>query len=147
MNQYYVWPDYISQTVNVAKIVYENQSFYVARRSGSDALLCIRRQYLPYADDAAWRPRESTNRLGWNVYGALHLDAAVVKGKKELAACRYQWWLKFNQAAINTAKNRISIAKSCIVELEQELAEQRDLLHLDSEVLFNQLGSEGALDD
>ena len=49
MNQYYVWPDYISQTINVAKIVYENQSFYVARRSGSDALLCIRRQYLPYA--------------------------------------------------------------------------------------------------
>lgn len=71
----------------------------------------------------------------------------MVKDKKELAACRYKWWLKFNQAAINTAQNRISVAKSCIVELEQELAEQRDLLRLDSEVLFNQLGSEGALDD
>lgn len=147
MNQYYVWPDYISQTINVAKIVYENQSFYVARRSGSDALLCIHRQYLPYADDAAWRPRESTNRLGWNVDGALHLDAAVVKGKKELAACREKWRLKFNQVALSAAKSRINVAKSRIVELEQELAEQRNLLRLDSEALLNQLGSEGELDD
>lgn len=147
MNQYYVWPDYISQTINVAKIVYENQSFYVARRSGSDALLCIRRQYLPCADDAAWCPRESTNRLGWNVDWALHLDAVVVRGEKALAACRNKWRLKFNQAALSTAEGRISAAKSCIAELEQELAEQRDLLRLDSEALFNQLDLEGALDD
>lgn len=147
MNQYYVWPDYISQTINVAKIVYENQSFYVARRSGSDALLCIRRQYLPYADAAAWRPCESTNRLGWTVDEALHMDAVVVRGEKALAACRNKWWLKFNQAALRAAEGRISVAKSRIAELEQELAEQRDLLQLESETLFNQLDLEGALDD
>ena len=71
----------------------------------------------------------------------------MVKGEKELAACRDKWWLKFNQAALNTAKNRISVAKSRIVELEQELAEQRDLLRLDSKALLNQLDAEGAFDD
>lgn len=147
MNQYYVWPDYATQTLNVAKIVYENQSYYVARRNGDDRLLCIRRQHLPHANDAAWRPRETANGLGWNADWTLHLDAAVVKGKKELAACREKWRLKFNQMALSAAKSRINVAKSRIVELEQELAEQRNLLRLDSEALLNQLGSEGALDD
>lgn len=147
MNQYYVWPDYASQTLNVAKIVYENQSYYVARRNGDDRLLCIRRHYLPQANDAAWRPHETGNSFGWNVDEALHLDAAVVKGKRELAASREKWRLKFNQVALSTAKSRITVAKRKITELEQELAEQRNLLRLDSEALLNQLGSKGELDD
>lgn len=147
MNQYYVWPDYATQTLNVAKIVYENQSYYVARRNGDDRLLCIRRQYLPHANDAAWRPHETGNGLGWNADWTLHLDAAVVKGKKELATCREKWRLKFNQVALSAAKSRITVAKSRIVELEQELAEQRNLLRLDSEALLNQLDAEGAFDD
>ena len=77
MNQYYVWPDYATQTLNVAKIVYENQSYYVARRNGDDRLLCIRRQYLPHANDAAWRPHETGNGLGWNADWTLHLPGKM----------------------------------------------------------------------
>lgn len=147
MNQYYVWPDYDTLTLNVAKVVYENQSYYVARRNGEDWLLCIQRKYLPHAVDSAQLPYKTTNILGWEGGWQLHRDACVVKGQKELEACRKEWGEKLRKVAFERDASRIRAVKAQIAELDLQLHEQRRLLQSTYSLLSQQFGREGIEDE
>lgn len=144
MNQYYVWPDYATQTLNVAKIVYENQSYYVARRNGDDRLLCIHRKYLPHAVASAQRPDETANGLGWEGGWQKHPDACIVTGQRELEACRGKWSKTMKAVACERAVGRIHAIKAQIAKLEQQLREQRCFLQSTSALLSLQFGEDEA---
>lgn len=146
MNQYYVWPDYNNQTLNVAKIVYENRSYYVARRNGDDGLLCIHRKYLSQAVDSAQHPYDTANGLGWEGGWQMHPDACVVKGQKELEACREEWNKKMKAVTCERAVGRVRAVKAQIAELEQQLREQRRLLQSTCSLLSQQFGREDVED-
>lgn len=147
MNQYYVWPDYDTLTLNVAKIVYENQSYYIARRNGDDWLLCIRRKYLPHAVNSAQRPDETGHILGWEGGWQLHPDACIVKGREELEACRKEWGEKLRKVEFERAVSRVRAVKAQIAELEQQLHEQRRLLQSTYSLLSQQFGREDIEDE